>query len=403
MPRSKSGHGGNVWHDRAMSDIPRIISVDDHVVEPPDLWSARLPAKYRERGPRVERDKAKFSFIGGVFSFERGVDDGEWCDFWLYDDLVYPFPKLSAAIGFPDLDNTPVTFDEIRPGCWKQPERLQDMADNHVDASICFPNVLPRFAGQTFMERNDKDLALECVKVYNDWMIDEWCAGDGQGQAHPAHDHPAVGRRARGRRGAALRRQGQPRRRLHREPVPARAAVGARQERVLGAVLRRAARDRHDAVHAHRVVVEDAVDLARLAVHRVVDAHVLQRDGLDVRLHLLGDPRSLPHAEARLLARVRPAGRRTSSSGPTSCGRSGPRTPSARRCRIRPSSYIPGRIYFCIFDDEVGLREPQRGRHGADHVRGRLPARRQHVPAHQGDGPAHLRQGGTGRSRARTC
>ena len=101
-----------------MSEIPRIISVDDHVVEPPDLWSARLPEKYRERGPRVERDKARFSFAGGVFSFERGVDDGEWCDFWIYDDLVYPFPKLSAAIGFPDLDNTPVTFDEIRPGCW---------------------------------------------------------------------------------------------------------------------------------------------------------------------------------------------------------------------------------------------------------------------------------------------
>ena len=42
----------------------------------------------------------KFSFKGGVFSFEKGVDDGEWCDWWLYDDLVYPFPKLSAAVGF---------------------------------------------------------------------------------------------------------------------------------------------------------------------------------------------------------------------------------------------------------------------------------------------------------------
>ena len=119
-----------------MSDVPRIISVDDHVVEPPDLWSERLPASMRERGPRVVREKAKFSFIGGVFSFERDAPDGEWCDIWLYDDLVYPFPKLSAAIGFPDLDNTPVTFDEIRPGSWKRPERLQDMDDNWMDASI---------------------------------------------------------------------------------------------------------------------------------------------------------------------------------------------------------------------------------------------------------------------------
>ncbi len=34
-------------------EIPRIISVDDHVVEPPDLWTTRLPAKYLDRAPRV--------------------------------------------------------------------------------------------------------------------------------------------------------------------------------------------------------------------------------------------------------------------------------------------------------------------------------------------------------------
>jgi predicted TIM-barrel fold metal-dependent hydrolase len=166
-------------------EIPRVISVDDHVVEPPDLWSARLPEKYRDRGPRVVREKAKFDFQGGVFSYERNAPDGEWCDFWLYDDLVYPFPKLSAAVGFENLDNEPVTFDQIRPGSWKQKERLEDMASNHVDASLCFPNVLPRFCGQAFLERQDKDLALLCVQVYNDWMIDEWCAGDGAGKLIP--------------------------------------------------------------------------------------------------------------------------------------------------------------------------------------------------------------------------
>lgn len=168
-----------------MAEIPRIISVDDHVVEPPDLWTERLPRKYHDRCPRVERDKAKFHFEGGVFSYEKGTPDGTWGDWWLYDDLIYPFPKLSAAIGFEPLTNTPVTFDEILPGCWKQKERLQDMEDNHVEASICFPNVLPRFCGQTFHEREDKELALLCVKAYNDWMIDEWCAGDGQGRLIP--------------------------------------------------------------------------------------------------------------------------------------------------------------------------------------------------------------------------
>ena len=168
-----------------MTKIPRIISVDDHVVEPPDLWTSRLPSKYADRCPRVERDSAVFNFEGGVFSYEKGVEEGTPCDWWLYDDLIYPFPKLSAAVGFENLDVEPVTFDEIRPGSWIQSERLADMDANHVDVSICFPNVLPRFCGQTFLEREDKELALLCVKAYNDWMIDEWCAGNGKGRLIP--------------------------------------------------------------------------------------------------------------------------------------------------------------------------------------------------------------------------
>ena len=168
-----------------MADIPRIISVDDHVVEPPDLWTSRLPAKYQDRCPRVERDSAVFNFEGGEFTYQKGVPGGAECDWWLYDDLVYPFPKLSAASGFETLDVEPVTFDQIRPGGWKQADRLADMTANHVDASLCFPNVLPRFCGQTFLEREDKELALLCVQAYNNWIIDEWCAGDARGRLIP--------------------------------------------------------------------------------------------------------------------------------------------------------------------------------------------------------------------------
>src|SRR2546426_6393794 len=60
----------------SMSEIPPIISVDDHVVEPPDLWTSRLPEKYRDRGPRIERKKVKLTW-GGPF-FELDAPDGEW-------------------------------------------------------------------------------------------------------------------------------------------------------------------------------------------------------------------------------------------------------------------------------------------------------------------------------------
>ena len=86
--------------------------------------------------------------------------------------------RLSAAAGYPrdEITVTPITMDDMRKGCWDQKARLEDMDVNHVEASLAFPS-FPRFCGQTFLERKDKELADLCVKAYNDWMVDEWCAG----------------------------------------------------------------------------------------------------------------------------------------------------------------------------------------------------------------------------------
>ena len=166
-----------------MPTIPKIISVDDHVVEPPDLWTSRLPQTWHDRGPRVVRERGR---LGGETGLQWVPDpEGEWGDIWYYDDVVTPLSRLNAAVGLGELGFGVTTFDVIKPGCWKQKERLADMDANHVDVSICFPNTLPRFCGQTFSERDDKELGLLCVKAYNDWMIDEWCAGDARGRLIP--------------------------------------------------------------------------------------------------------------------------------------------------------------------------------------------------------------------------
>ncbi|MBJ7260542.1 MAG: amidohydrolase [Acidimicrobiia bacterium] len=164
-----------------MAEFPKIISVDDHVVEPPDVWTARLPAKYADIGPRVVREKiAEMTFVGGVFSHRAaGPDeDGDWCDWWHYDDLRYPMTRVMAAAGFPrdEVTISPITFDDMRPGCYDSKARLEDMDANWTEASLCFPT-FPRFCGQTFLEREDKVFADLCVKAYNDWMFEEWCAG----------------------------------------------------------------------------------------------------------------------------------------------------------------------------------------------------------------------------------
>ncbi|MHB1582817.1 MAG: amidohydrolase family protein [Acidimicrobiales bacterium] len=161
-------------------ELPRIISVDDHVVEPPDLWTSRLPSAYGDRVPHLVRER----FPGGRTAEGAQASEG-WGDVWHYDDIRMPFMMLMAACGFEEKTFDVATYDAVLPGCWKQAERLADMDANHVEASLCFPNTLPRFCGQTFAERADKELALLCVRAYNDWMVDEWCAGAGHGRLVP--------------------------------------------------------------------------------------------------------------------------------------------------------------------------------------------------------------------------
>lgn len=166
-----------------MRDLPKIISVDDHVLEPATVWSDRLPAKYRDVGPRIVRAPVKsIEFIGGKFTAVPGNpgDPGDPVDWWFYEDLRRPLLRLDSAVGFAREDITlkGITYDDMRPGSFLVPDRLSDMDINHVEASLCFPT-MPRFCGQTFTEATDKDLALLCVRAYNDWMVDEWCAPSG--------------------------------------------------------------------------------------------------------------------------------------------------------------------------------------------------------------------------------
>jgi len=171
-----------------MPDIPKIISVDDHVVEPANVWQDRLPEKYREVGPRVVRRKiADMSFVGGKFSYREAEagEDGLECDWWYYEKLQWPQTRLSAAAGVPrdQVTVSPITYDDMRPGCYDAKARLEDMDINWVEASLSFPT-FPRFCGQTFMEADDKELSDLCVKAYNDWMFEEWC-GDSGGRLIP--------------------------------------------------------------------------------------------------------------------------------------------------------------------------------------------------------------------------
>ncbi len=162
-----------------MDDFPKIISVDDHVIEPAGVWQDRLPRKYLDVGPRVIQQRGNMSFVGGVFSYEPD-ESGPLGDWWAYEDKLVPQTRLSAAVGFDrdDIKVVGITYDEMRRGCWDPKARLEDMDANWTEAQMSFPS-FPRFCGQTFMEADDKVLSDLCVKAYNDWMVDEWCGAAG--------------------------------------------------------------------------------------------------------------------------------------------------------------------------------------------------------------------------------
>jgi predicted TIM-barrel fold metal-dependent hydrolase len=142
-----------------------LISVDDHIVEPPDMFNNHLPKKYIDDAPQL-------------------VHNPDGSDTWQFRTTVIPNVALNAVAGRPkdEYGLEPQGLDEIRPGCYNVDERVKDMNAGGILASMCFPS-FPGFAGRLFATE-DSDFSLALVQAYNDWHIDEWCG------AHPGRFIP---------------------------------------------------------------------------------------------------------------------------------------------------------------------------------------------------------------------
>ena len=134
-----------------------LISVDDHVVEPANMWEGRVPKKYLDRVPRI-------------VSQENGTDA------WEYLGKRSANAGLNAVAGRPPADYglDAQAFADMRPGCYDVHERVRDMSANGVLASLNFPS-WAGFAAAQFLKTPDKDLALALLRAYNDWHIEGWC------------------------------------------------------------------------------------------------------------------------------------------------------------------------------------------------------------------------------------
>lgn len=145
----------------------RIVSVDDHLIEPADLFDGRMPQHLADRAPRVVKD-----------------DDGR--QVWTYEGNVYPNVGLNAVVGRPraEWSMAPADFDEMRRGCWDIHARIEDMDLAGIGASVCFPSLIAGFCGSVFSQSKDPELGLACVRAWNDWHHEVW-AGTYPGRIIP--------------------------------------------------------------------------------------------------------------------------------------------------------------------------------------------------------------------------
>ena len=134
-----------------------LVSVDDHVVEPPDVFVDRVPAKYADLAPKLIT-----------------MPDGT--EAWEYLGNLSMSVGLNAVVGRPPADYglEPAAFSDMRPGCYDVHQRVRDMDANGVLGSLNFPS-WPGFAGRQFQMTPDKEMALALLVAYNDWHVEDWC------------------------------------------------------------------------------------------------------------------------------------------------------------------------------------------------------------------------------------
>jgi len=154
--------------DRTLEDLflpdpePRevkytVISVDDHLVEPPDMFEGRLAARFADRAPRI-------------------VENENGHQVWEFDGSRFTQVGMNAVAG--RRPNTyglePFRFDQMRPGCYDIKARVADMDINGVWASLSFPSMITGFCGRVFSQCSDPELGLAVTRAWNDWLFEEW-------------------------------------------------------------------------------------------------------------------------------------------------------------------------------------------------------------------------------------
>jgi uncharacterized protein len=145
----------------------KAISADGHVNEPPNLWVENLPEKMRDRGPRViETPNTK----GHAWIMEGQQRPSVMGFSSMYFRSSKRFDRASLVEGFKQIKDRGVRYEDLFPGSYDPAARVNEIIEDEVDAEVIFNGVGTVWIGIKLCP--DKELALACYKVYNDWIAD---------------------------------------------------------------------------------------------------------------------------------------------------------------------------------------------------------------------------------------
>ena len=134
-----------------------LISVDDHISEPPDMYDNHLSGEDLATAPKLRTTEAGTNY-------------------WEYQGMKMPSVGLNAVVGRPleEYGMEPTQLEQLRKGVYDVHARIDDMNANGIAASLNFGTCVG-FDGGKFHQAPDKALAIKHLRAYNDWHVDEWC------------------------------------------------------------------------------------------------------------------------------------------------------------------------------------------------------------------------------------
>ena len=131
----------------------RILSADSHVIEPADVWTARIDKRFLDRSPRVLKKAGKLE--GDLF-----VAEG-----------LSPFPVAGFAVAGVDPKEFATKmaggYPGVRPSAWDPELRLKDQERDGVFAEVLYPSL-----GMRLFQLEDGALRAASFRAYNDWIAD---------------------------------------------------------------------------------------------------------------------------------------------------------------------------------------------------------------------------------------